>query len=445
MTNITFTTIGTNIYLNPTIRHTGYGISIILTYITLFFLNVKAWFIFYQYKWTKHALQLKWQMIINPNILNIDKKDQINWFILNKNKYGNLQYIYKMFGFVHLLFAIVCCICISFLIPSHILILRIIGIAFFICITLFTLVFYTIIIYFTPPFDDIYFIHRENKILAPILLIGIIIYLNLRVIEEYFNRINNNSLSNIFSISAQYEMLFVWTILLYISTQLIIKQNNKYSISNSNRSNLQIDSATDSYSSVTVSDKLKKQLDLKTALSDENTIDSFMKYLSTEWAMENLLSYIEFTNYQRHLLKEYSEDILDNNHIKLIEFAENVPSSLIVESKWAFGFNDKLHNPKIKAYKIYQKYIKIGSEFQINISSNQRKKVTKILNNYHLLLENNDIDINDLICIFNDCKQQVGTLLNHSLTRFKDESNNNVNPTRNAQIVVHVTDLSTNI
>ena len=71
----------------------------ILWWLLLFFMTVKAWMIYFKYKWTYFTLQLKWQKVLNKNI--IKKIEKENWFIRNNNKYGNLKYIYKLFGTIY--------------------------------------------------------------------------------------------------------------------------------------------------------------------------------------------------------------------------------------------------------------------------------------------------------------------------------------------------------
>ena len=154
---------------------------------------------------------------------------------------------------------------------------------------------------------------------------------------------------------------------------------------------------------------------------------------------------LEFTQYQHHLLKDYEVDA--DEHVNIVEFPENVPPSTIVSGKWAMKNDEELkilHDPKTKARKLYKKYVKTGSEFEINIKSETRRRVSMILDNWTHLLDNYDITVDDLFLIFNDCKEQVMTLLNHSLVRFKDETDY-VNATANAQIVVHPQDLSQTI
>lgn len=161
--------------------------------------------------------------------------------------------------------------------------------------------------------------------------------------------------------------------------------------------------------------------------------------------MELLLSYIEFSHFQQLLKQDkYKLDIAlkENKEYKLLEFPKNVPQSSIVSNQWALSIGDSMQDPKTKAYKLYNKYVKTGAEFEINVSYATRKKCQNMLENFSVLLEDETIQIEDLFKIFHECKKQVTGLLNNSLTRFKNTTDHVHAPT-NAQISVHVRDLST--
>ena len=280
MINIAFTTTA-NIYMSTSVRTAGYGLSMITTYLTLYFLNVKTWMIYFQYKWTYYALQLKWQMIINTNTMVNPNKQDINWFIRHRHgkyAFGKLDFVKKLFGCIHLLFAVICCLSISIFIPSNKT--RAIGIILLIIPTLTTLIFYAVIIRQTPPFEDIYSIHRENKVIAPVLLIGLTIYIIFGIVEAYvyYGEDNpNEKLGRILANVAQIEILLLWTILLWISTVIIIKANVVVQSKEEVKKVIDLPNLQKNI----ISSKLKK-VDLESVLSDRETIDHFMKYLSRE-------------------------------------------------------------------------------------------------------------------------------------------------------------------
>ena len=159
------------------------------------------------------------------------------------------------------------------------------------------------------------------------------------------------------------------------------------------------------------------------------------------FSMENLLSYIEFTQYMQNVKDNHKVNEEISQDVNLIQFPENVPMSSIVGNQWALSINDKLDNDKVRAHKIYDKYIKIGSEFEINVPWDVRKKCALKMDDLRTMTDNHTISANDLFVVFNQCRDEVTKLLNNSMVRFKNETDQ-VNATAHAQIVVHPTDLS---
>lgn len=143
--------------------------------------------------------------------------------------------------------------------------------------------------------------------------------------------------------------------------------------------------------------------------------------------MENILAYIEFTQFQMYLRGEMniagSNDSTTDISIN-VQLPSNIPLSVILEKKQS---DDASEDLKIKAHQIYKKYVAFGSELEINVSWESREKVINILDDLERLSNNNGITINDLYPIFDDCKSEIWTLMLGSLFRFRSESANNIN------------------
>eukprot|EP01083_Nonionella_stella_P213742 770614_1 len=109
-------------------------------------------------------------------------------------------------------------------------------------------------------------------------------------------------------------------------------------------------------------------------MGNKQAIHLFMAHLSSEYSMECLLAFIEISQYQDYLYGE-NIDNLDENNVQRVEFADNIPISEIIEAKENVNKeynNIFLAHAKIKAHKLYNKYVKYGAEFEINISSVER-------------------------------------------------------------------------
>ena len=144
--------------------------------------------------------------------------------------------------------------------------------------------------------------------------------------------------------------------------------------------------------------------------------------------MEVLLSYIEFSQYQQHIIKLYPDnDKLEVDKVQFMDFPENMPISAIIESESDLAVTTDididigLYNLKLKASKLFNRYIETGTSLEINISSTLRKDLTNLLQNKELLLNKYNLDANDLLQVFEECKVIQIEYLNFSLIRFKQQ------------------------
>ena len=132
-------------------------------WLLLFFLTVKNWMIYFKYKWTYFTLQLEWQQILNSKI--VTQIEQENWYIRNNNKYGNLSFVYKLFGIIY--FA---ALSISFaaliLMPK----IQLIAVGMLVSTVMPAIIFYGALVCKTPFIDDTFYIHWESKMHSRVLM-----------------------------------------------------------------------------------------------------------------------------------------------------------------------------------------------------------------------------------------------------------------------------------
>ena len=87
--------------------------------------------------------------------------------------------------------------------------------------------------------------------------------------------------------------------------------------------------------------------------------------------------------------------------------------------------SDPLCEYRYKAYKLFDKYIRVGSEYEINISSEMRQYLTNIFQNKQLWLcnINNEMKMNEikLYNLFNNCIQEMMNLLHFSTLRLRSK------------------------
>ena len=138
--------------------------------------------------------------------------------------------------------------------------------------------------------------------------------------------------------------------------------------------------------------------------------------------MECLLSFIEINQYQQCIIKCIGDKIIDDEDIKYkhYDFPSSIPMSSIIEET-SSNVDDDIRDFKMKAHKLYKKYIIEGCEFEINISYLDRQSLCSILDDEVFLMNNNSINICDIFKLFENVKNEMTILLQYSLSRFKKQ------------------------
>ena len=156
-------------------------------------------------------------------------------------------------------------------------------------------------------------------------------------------------------------------------------------------------------------------------LNDGVLYDLFMYHLMSEFSMECLLAFTEFEQYRLKCHDVFGLDVQTTGDMRNVILAENIPKSAIVYDGDGSRDNDEnVSIFKLKAYRLFRKYIAIGSEFEINISYSARRELINLMNDHDKWLnEAIQIDLNDLSNLFASCCDQIYGLLNDSVVRFK--------------------------
>merc|ERR1712129_606827 len=75
---------------------------------------------------------------------------------------------------------------------------------------------------------------------------------------------------------------------------------------------------------------------------------------------------------------------------------------------------------KFKAHKLHRKYVESGSPFEINTSSKQRRRVQNTVGDLSSLLKSS-VNEQDLLLLFENCKDAMLLLMTFALRRFKQK------------------------
>ena len=116
--------------------------------------------------------------------------------------------------------------------------------------------------------------------------------------------------------------------------------------------------------------------------------------------------------------------------IDTMDTLRNIPPSMIVDARSSLksdvDVDEKtLNDVKKMAHLLYEKYLKIGSQFEININAPMRKGLMDILHDKDKLMNGEhgrNLRLPDMIMMFEGAKQEMRLLLQYSLNRMKSTS-----------------------
>eukprot|EP01084_Bolivina_argentea_P279832 478450_1 len=187
-----------------------------------------------------------------------------------------------------------------------------------------------------------------------------------------------------------------------------------------------------------------RKIKLSQILSHPKGFEMFVNHLTKEFACECLLSMCEMIQFQQsiyELLKDYYSKCNNydenkkqfdemNSHKKStffsINFPNNVPLSEIVYNGFSVDNNiDIITDYKIKAHKLYMKYMDYNSAFQINIPFKIRQNIGYKMRDYNSWIELKNVTMFDLLKLFDKTCAEMYKLMLSSYDRFSLTHNYN--------------------
>lgn len=419
-------------------------------WLLLFFLNIDAFNNWFQMKITYYTLQFEWQSIINHTSTEYTK--QSNWFLSNKRKLGIM---FIGIGIIHFNGFFLQSIFESNIISMEKQNILIYQVLFLLLIKGPIISFYVVIIQKTQSIKDVYFVWWENRIKYKMFICLIVLSVSVIIMSSTLN-MTENEYKLFISIVAPVFILILFGLSVVSTFGIMIKNKHHYYSENGDNKR------PNSFANAIVKDQLETEqklaelqkqkttdIKLEHLLSIRKPLNLFMQHLSKEYSTECLLSYIEFTQFQDWLLQQMRHhcEYLDVPLI-LYDTPSNIPISDIItkgeEEKsdiyLDFGTDhvdvpSMIHDPttssssnyhdailkkaKIKAHKLFNKYIQTEAEYEINVSGLIRNKLIRILSYQPTLLSNDKIKLKDLVQLFEKPRAEMLMLLNFSFLRFK--------------------------
>eukprot|EP01084_Bolivina_argentea_P298965 515315_1 len=365
-------------------------------------LIVRSWIIYFNLNWKLQTQQSEWTIHINN-----DHTSNL-WFVNHRNSFGS----FKNIMIAALSYYFVEGLLLMFLnfFSSNIFIGIMDPFFFLVEIAMLTFLWFKI-----PPFYDVFAIKDELKRILIVGLIGLIIYVSWIISALSFGY--NVPLLIIMDIFMSLIGGYMgWVLTAYLFTK-------KYKHLLSNTAPLLL---TQSINKIAVD---KQNHSIKNTLNDKQLIDEFFNHLSNEFSVELLLSFCEF---QQFKLKMKNNDIFMNNiKDKIIEgdnrlvnkfiLHEKIPPSYIIHMKHK-DIRDHIEEYLLITQDLFNKYIKNGSEFEINVSYGVKMNISSFVNRF--CIERNTLNVEEqylLYSLFNTATHTVASLMEFSHQRFSNQ------------------------
>ena len=352
------------------------------------------WLLYFNNNWTLATMKSKWEYIIIGN--HIDNHET-NWFIRNKNKYGQYNKIRKYnTGVIGVLCVVTCSIYVLEhlkMLPFGIYSIIVVPMATILCII------FGILICKTPKYMDIFYIIFESRMHLAISFMVFCIYIFFLFLWKRLSDEHDAVLSSIASVG----LIYTWNGIFIVSTMIIVRKNTNANLSN-------IDS---------------NDITLEYLLQNQDRMQLFMDHLYKEYNIELITSYIE-VNYLLNKFIQLNDQInIENKQIE--NFYHELSSVMVRKDEYVNTQNidaniTERDTLKIHCGIIYTKYIHEYSEFQINIPGHIKSKFDDIMNNNEFNINNNSNYI-ELFDIFYDIKKEMRKMLKFSFERFKKSDN----------------------
>jgi len=170
---------------------------------------------------------------------------------------------------------------------------------------------------------------------------------------------------------------------------------------------------------------LNEKIKMRVLLEDKKSFDLFMAYCASEHCIECVLSLIEMTQF-KEAVQHHLEEVEQRGNEVADEIAHEEDSFVLPDrSKYTDFPRSEIvckgkDNFKAMAHALFEKYIRVGCDWEINISYFERRKLTRLFEHEDQWLENKEYDDNfKLYQVFDTCSREMTTLIRAAFSRFK--------------------------
>ena len=384
-------------------------------YAATFLLVIRLWLVYYDVGFANASLNVSWKACISSDIATLKKE---RWYMKHKSTLGNISYITYRFIIIYIIWT-TCTMIAVYVYTFGVTQLRIGG-AFASILYLGAVIFIMILPRKIPDFSDNFYVCKEAKLMAFYLRIAVVTYIACYIINVVVGQ------SVITWMLIEFVGVISAFICPFISTFWVLKQVRSKSIIVPD-SSFQVDPDTPATPDLT------QDLELEDVLGREDSFSAFMQHLIREFSMENLLALIEFVQFKNLVISTFNIDKRDIGDSFDFVFPVSVPVSDIVgvyngrtsivtriaDKSMSNLEEDQLLSFKIKAHRLYSKYVRNGCELQLNLPIRVRGELDGLMGSYDLWIASDEFTDLQLVKMFDYCLCEVISLLRESKGRLQ--------------------------
>ena len=281
----------------------------------LWIVLLRYWLIYYNVNWTRSTINKTWKIHLNPSDVESD------WYLSNKSKYGNIKYCGKRVFILYLIFA-PCTILLKCFVyqDDGFEMNAIVGLLYKFIPMLIMMIF----AFKIRKFKDGFHIIKEVKLVVLVVMSGMILFPLIGALTSILGL--NLFWRSVFStiVSAIQSTAYLYTQTLYVLRMVNNDQgldftaipqkmtNDEMALStviemqSEHVQRERVQSKTQRTTSIDKNGGTFSELD--DTLKDGDCFEKFMQHLANEWSMELLLAFVELTQLQQAIKREFGKN-----------------------------------------------------------------------------------------------------------------------------------------
>jgi len=396
----------------------------------LCFVLIKSWFIWFRQQFTFNTLQLRWQRLIADDE---DFAHTQSWYLRQNHRWGNIWFLHKAFGAAHPLGGLLGMSAVIMYAIGDIQYWPLLTYAVPVSIDLCLLTFIVCRTSKLALYDDVFLINWEQRRTVRLLIAYVLNFNAYSSVIFFYGLATADRVTAPLFIAIIYAMHHTstfairrryWRRVEHQGVTLSVEDASKSQTTRESARTFTVESVESTSAQQNSNAQSAKQtITLRQVIGHEKSVHLLMEYLSVEYSMECLLSFIELSQWEMlamRWIREHSNSNIESTASFLfMAFPSNIPTSSVITQTLQTPCADMRCKLKIMAHRLYEKYIREYSEFEINVNSRIRKHADRVLADVERLKRDDGVKVSEIVRLFEEARQEMHSFLSSSFGQFQ--------------------------